>query len=477
MKRYLLLLAASIAALAVVLPATAGAATFRGAVVAKDAARKALVTASSDGTVRTVRLHAKFNRFRVGSTVVVRGAKLPDGTYSAAAVRRLGKARGTHVRATVVRQLGARLVMSAGGSVFALRLTGKQGAAEGSGLKPGDKVDCHVHFKGGSPEARNGDVDKVGHDGQLVLEGIYLSTRDDGSLEVAIVHRGRVFVSVPDDVTVPTFTAGDEVALVVTVEDDGTFTLVKAENENDPGDDDGQGDDDSGKVDIGKEQFSVPGILGAIGVDGLSVKVQGRAEPVRCTFKPGSVDLSGYEVGQWVYVTCKYGVGRFVLVSIKHKDAPPPPPADGPLSAMGTIDSLDSGQVSVDVDGSDEPVSCDVPAGMDLLGFVEGDTVKMYCVKNEGGDYVVKALISDHASITPDGSWFIVEGSILDVNSAQISVDVPDRDSPVTCAVVPGADLSAFHAGDDVTMKCKLLGGGFKLKLLESATAHYELTG
>ena len=80
MKRYLLLLAASIAALAVVLPATAGAATFRGAVVAKDAARKALVTASSDGTVRTVRLHAKFNRFRVGSTVVVRGAKLPDGT-------------------------------------------------------------------------------------------------------------------------------------------------------------------------------------------------------------------------------------------------------------------------------------------------------------------------------------------------------------------------------------------------------------
>ena len=41
----------------------------------------------------------------------------------------------------------------------------------------------------------------------------------------------------------------------MTVEDDGSFTLVKAENENDPGD----GDDDGGKVDIGKEQFSVPG--------------------------------------------------------------------------------------------------------------------------------------------------------------------------------------------------------------------------
>ena len=473
MKRYLLLLAVSIAALAVVLPATAGAATFRGAVVAKDAARKALVTASSDGTVRTVRLHAKFNRFRVGSTVVVRGAKLPDGTYSAAAVRRLGRARGTHVRGTVVGRVGARLVMSAGGSVFALRLTGKTGASEGTGLKPGDRVDCHVRFKGGSPVTRSGDVDKVGHDGKLELEGIYLATGDDGALEVAVVHRGRVFVAVPDGVDVPDFTAGDEIALVVTVENDGSFTLVKAENENDPGD--GAGGDDDGGTDIGHEQFSVPGILSAIGVDGLSVKVQGRPEPVRCTFKPGSIDLSTYAVGQWVYATCKYGEGRFVLVSIKHKDAPPPP--GDYLSAVGTIASLDSGQVSLEVDGSNEPVSCAVPAGMDLLGFVEGDTVKMYCVKGDGGAWTVKALVSDHAAITPDGSWFMVEGSILSVNSAQISVDVPERDSPVTCAVAEGADLSAFNVGDDVTMKCKLIGGGFKLKVLASATAHYELLG
>src|SRR4029078_9596854 len=116
MKRYLLLLATSIAALAVVLPATAGAATFRGAVVAKDAARKALVTAASDGTVRPVLVHAKFHRFRVGSTVIVRGAKLPDGTYSAAAVRRLGKARGTHVRGTVVSRGGAPAGVSGGRS-------------------------------------------------------------------------------------------------------------------------------------------------------------------------------------------------------------------------------------------------------------------------------------------------------------------------------------------------------------------------
>ena len=470
MKRYLLLLTASIAALAVVLPATAGAATFRGAVVAKDSARKALVTASKDGTVRTVRLHTNFNRFRVGSNVAVRGVKLPDGTFSAAAVRRLGKARGTHVRGTVVRQLAGRLVMSAGGSVFALRVAGKQSASEG-GFRPGDKLDCKVHFRGGSPETRKDGVKKVGHDGQLVLEGIYLSTDEDGTIELAVIHKGRVFVNVPKDVDVPDFEAGDEIALVVTVEDDGSFTLVKGESENDPG----AGDDD-GKVDIGKEQFSVPGVLSAIGADGLSVKVQGRTEPVRCTFKAGSIDLSGYEVGQWVYVTCKYAEGRLVLVAIKHKDAPPPAD-EGKLGVSGTLDSIDATQVSVDVEGSDDPVSCDVPGGMDLRGFVEGDVVKMYCVKNDDGDYVLKALVSDHASVSAEGSWFIVEGTINELGSEQIAVDVANRDDPVTCAVVAGADLSAFHVGDHVKMKCKLIGDDFKLKLLESAIAHYELSG
>ena len=62
MRRFLLVLAATAAALVVVLPATAGAATFRGVVIAKDSARKAIVTASANGTISTVRLHAGFKR-------------------------------------------------------------------------------------------------------------------------------------------------------------------------------------------------------------------------------------------------------------------------------------------------------------------------------------------------------------------------------------------------------------------------------
>jgi hypothetical protein len=468
MKRFLLLLATAAAGLAVVLPATAGAATFRGAVVAKDAARKALVTASRDGTVRTVRLHTGFARLKVGSLVAVNGAKLPDGTYSAAAVRRIGRARGTHVRGTVVQRLAKRLVVSGGGSVFALGVVGKQFASDG-GLQPGDKVDCDVRFRRGASETPADGIREVGHDGQLELEGIYLTTDEDGTIELAVVHKGRVLVSVPDGTELPAFTAGDVVVLVVTVESDGSFTFVKGENESS----DDSGDDGDG-VDMGREQFSVAGAISALGVDGLSVKVPERSEPVRCTFKPGSELVNGFAVGQWVSMTCKYGDGRLVLVSLTHEDAPPP--ATDVLTAVGTIDSLDGGQVAVDVEGKTVPVTCVVPAGMNLLGFVEGDTVRMYCVKSDGA-FVVKALVSDHASITGDGSWFVLDGTIATLDANELGLDVEGRGDPVSCKVAPGADLSAFAVGDDVQLKCNLVQGSFTLKLLDSATAHYELNG
>ncbi len=466
MKRLLVLLAATTAVLAAVFPAAAGAASFRGVVIAKDAARKSVVTASADGTVRTVRLHAGFKRIDVGARVSVRGSKLPDGTFSAASIRRLGKARQAHVRATVVKRLGARLALSAGGSVFALRIRGgKTGASvRGGGFAAGDRLDADAKLRGNGLEARAGDVEKVGHEGRLELEGIYLATDDKGTIELAVVHRGRVFVNVPDGVEVPAFRAGDEIALVVTVEADGSFTLVKAENE-----DDGDGE---GGVEIGKEEFTVAGILASVDPTAVAVKVEGHEEPVRCTV-PYQFDLTGFEAGQPVLMTCKYREGHFVLAALKQKDAPPPP--GDYLSAQGTLSALDSTQVSVAVEGQAEPLSCLVPEHMNLLGFAVGDEVKLYCVKNDAGHYVVKALVSDHASITPDGSWFVLDGVIADLTSEHIGLDVDGRDGPVTCGVAPGADLTGFAVGDRVTMKCNLFDGAFELKLLESETAHYEL--
>ena len=463
MRRFLLVLAATAAALVVVLPATAGAATFRGVVIAKDSARKAIVTASANGTVRTVRLHAGFKRLRVGGVVVVRGSKLPDGTFSAGAVKRTGKARQAHVRGTVVKRIGARLVISAGGSVFALRLRGKAGAsARGGGLEPGDRVEGKTEVRNGGLSCNEHDLQTVGHEGRLVLEGIYLDTAEDGTLELAVVHRGRVFVKVPAGMEVPAFEAGDEIALVVTVESDGSFTLVKGENENEAGE----------GVEIGKEQFSVAGILAAVGRAGVAVKVEGRNEPVRCTV-PVSYDLTGFEVGQRVYMTCKYREAHFVLVELKKKESAPPPSGEY-VSAEGMISELDSSHVTLEVENH-APLTCGVPAGMNLLGFTVGDEAKMYCKKVDGA-WMVKALLNGHASVSPEGSWFMVEGTISELNSLRIGLDVEGRVSPVTCNVTAGADLTGFAVGDQVAMKCKLMDGSFRLKLLESETAHYELT-
>jgi hypothetical protein len=460
MKRFVLLFAAALAVIVIALPATAGAATFRGVVIAKDSARKALVTASSNGTIRTVRVQTSFKRIGVGGRVAVRAARLPDGTFSASAVKRLGKTRRAHVRGTVVKKLGARLVISAGGSVFALRVRGKTGASEGAGgLQAGDKVDCDARLKNGGLEAGEDDIDEIGHDDHLVLEGIYLDTADDGTIELAVVHRGRVYVTVPDGMDVPAFAPGDEVALEVTINEHGSFTLVSADNE----------DDDEGG--ISKDEFSVVGILASLTGDAVAVKVQGRVEPVRCTL-PTEFDPAGFAAGQSVYMSCKYREGRFVLLSLRKKDGAP---TGDYFSVEGMLSELDSSHVSVEVDGHEQPVTCAVPAGSDLLGFAVGEDVKMYCWKKDGV-FVLKALLSDHASIGADGSsWFYLDGEILDVNSAHVSIQADGHASPVTCAVAPGADLSAFHVGDQVTMKCKFVEGGFRLKLLKSDAAQYEL--
>ena len=217
MKKFLLLASAAIAALAFALPAMAGTATFRGVVVAKDSARKSIVTVSRNGVVRTVRARGALRRVRIGRVVAVQAASLPDGTFAASKIRPLGRAGGAHFQATVAAVKGATLAVSAGGSVFALRVRGKAGSATGGGFRPGDRIEASALVKRGSLQARREALKKIGHDDQLELEGIYLATADDGTIEMAVLHRGRVFISVPDDVMVPDFEPGDEIVAVVTV--------------------------------------------------------------------------------------------------------------------------------------------------------------------------------------------------------------------------------------------------------------------
>ncbi len=466
MKRAFLLAAAVVAAIAFALPATSMAATFRGVVIAKDSARKSLVTASRNGVVRTVRARAAFKRVRVGRLVAVKAAALPDGTYAASKVRMLGKSRRVHFRGTVVAVKGARLVLSAGHSVFSLRVRGgKTAAADGaSDFKPGDDLDGDGVCKGGSLETRRDHVKKVGHSDELVLEGIYLGTGDDGTIELAVVHKGRVFVHVPDGMLVPDFQPGDEIALEVTVEEDNSFTLVKAENESSPGDD----DDNEGDVHMNNpdHEFSVVGVLAALSDDSVGVKVEGKDEPVRCAV-PDGFDLTGFETGQHVFMSCRYGDGHPVLLALKKKDA-----GTEYLMAAGHI--LDFAEGGITVQGDGDPVWCSVPESVNISEFVVGDMVLMKCMKVEGV-WTLKAINRKPPPpppLLPPPAYVLASGMIIDLTAESITIQ--GEHEPVTCAVPGGADLSDFAVNDYAAMKCLHTELGLKLERLQSENSLYE---
>ncbi len=465
MKRALLLAVAVVAAIAFALPATSMAATFRGVVIAKDSARKSLVTASRNGVVRTVRARAAFKHVRVGRMVAVQAAALPDGTYAASKVRMLRKSRHAHFLATVVSGNANRLVLSAGHSVFSLRVRGaKAPASEGSGdLKPGDDVDCDAAVKGGSLETRRKHVKKIGHSGELVLEGIYLGTGDDGTIELAVVHKGRVFVHVPDGMDVPELQPGDEIALEVMVDDEGNFTLVKAENESSPGDDEG-GDEDVHINDPGAE-FSVVGLLAVLNDETVGVKVEGKDEPVRCAV-PDGFDLTGFETGQRVFMSCKYTSGHPVLLALKKKNAEPEY-----RMAVGEITDLTDETVTVQGDG--DPLECAIPEGLDLSELAVGNAVTMKCMKVEGV-WTVKQISKKlpPPPVLPPPQYVLVSGTLIELGAENLTVQ-GDGD-PVTCSFVEGTDLSDFEVGDAVSMKCLKTELGLKLRRLQSETSLYE---
>src|SRR5881227_1907273 len=111
MKRVLVL---AVATIGLVLPAAANAGAFQGVVIAKNAKRKAIVTASANGTVRTTRTPKSFGKIGLGTLVAVRARQLPDGTFAAAATKQIRRVKHARVRATLVKRAGQKLYLSAG---------------------------------------------------------------------------------------------------------------------------------------------------------------------------------------------------------------------------------------------------------------------------------------------------------------------------------------------------------------------------
>jgi hypothetical protein len=259
-------IAASLAA-----PAPGSAATpaaWKGIVVAKDPARKALVTASAGGVVRTLRAGAAARGLRIGQRVSVQAQRLGDGTYKAQRVSPAGLATKAQLRGVLIRHQRAlgRYLVSAGGSVLAVRAQSARRTASRSGdERPGTKVVMNISLTGGTLTATS--IRTLGLASTIELEGIFLGLTTDGKLRLAVAHRGEVLITVPVGLTLPTLAPGDELSLDVSVDLAGAFTLVRLgdfetavgtdengaddQGENDQGDD--QGDNDQGDDEQGDE--------------------------------------------------------------------------------------------------------------------------------------------------------------------------------------------------------------------------------
>lgn len=228
------------------LPATAGAATFSGIVIAKQARRHALIVTSKTGRVRTVHTHRLATR--VGARVTVHARKLSDGTYSATRLVLRGRAHRARIHGVVAKRMRGRLLVAAGHSVVAV--TTRQSFSlndDGSGPETGDVVDVTVSTDDQGLDEQ--DVDEVGHTQKLELEGTIVSltapsSSADGEI-VLQVGKSSIDVVVPAGTTLPALKAGDSVELTVTLSGT-TFTLANAHGEDDDQGDDDQGDDDGG---------------------------------------------------------------------------------------------------------------------------------------------------------------------------------------------------------------------------------------
>jgi hypothetical protein len=224
MKRLAVLVPVAAAAAAVAVP-TAGAGTFKGVVVKRDAARHTIAVASSTGVVRTVRA----NRLRAaGTRVSVTAATLGDRTFRASRVGVLGRAGAARVHGVVLRQLPTRTLVSAGASVLSIRTTGKT-FASANGLRPGTVVNTRVRIANGRLSSPR--LVQAGSVTAFEAEGTIASL---SPLKLTIEHGVTITLTVPAALELPAGLAvGDRVETIVQF--DGTnFTLVvlKVEDQN-----------------------------------------------------------------------------------------------------------------------------------------------------------------------------------------------------------------------------------------------------
>lgn len=175
--------------------------------------------------------------------------------------------------------------------------------------EPGDEVECLVKVKSG--HLRAADCEDTGHADAMKLEGIFLDS-SDGVLRIAVLKRGLVIVNVPDGVDVSAYEPGDLVVLLVSIGEDGSFTLVSSRG--------GVEYDEGGVVVVGMYKGVEAGLVYVRPEEGAKV----------ACLVPEGADLSDFVLYEEVEMHCTLVEGELVLASLDSETASWPVEAEEP---------------------------------------------------------------------------------------------------------------------------------------------------
>jgi hypothetical protein len=218
---------------AAVVPGTAGAATFKGVVVARS---HGTVVVSTRAVARTV--HAKA---RVGAVVSVTATQAKDGTFTPSRLRVVGSTRHAWIHGIVVRRIGRFTVLSAGRSLLAVRSGARVLAASDADAQPGTVVDTGVQISNGSLTQTSSQP--VGQAGNVAIQATITAVAP-GSITVTVAGAPPFTIPLPAGLVLPASVVGQTVQLQLNFA--GGNVTANEDDENDDQGDDDQGDDDNG---------------------------------------------------------------------------------------------------------------------------------------------------------------------------------------------------------------------------------------
>ena len=345
---------------AVLIPATAGAATttkLSGVVVSKETARHTLIVASH-GKVTTIRATARALRVtRIGARISATGTKLADGSLHATRVTHSGIAKHARIRVTVLKSHGMKLLVAGGGSAFSIRLnraTRVSGAAR-TNLKPGDQIKTDVELSHGG--LLGDTVETVGESGLIDFSG-KVTAFDSTSLTIANDDVSTV-VAIPDGVTLPPLVqVGSEVEIVASISG-STLTLVEVKLDGDGA----ENGDDGGSNVSGDSVVKVEGFVTSLDAGSITIQPGDNASPITFAIPDGFTLPAGLAAGS--KVEARGDVENSVL-TLTRLELQTDGGDTGEVETEGTVTALDSGSITIQPAENGTPLTFTIPDGFTL---------------------------------------------------------------------------------------------------------------